>query len=186
VRIFLSLSGLFLWASATWADSDVPRGIATIDLQECVLRTQEGQKQWQGIVATYRPIQASLEELQRDVGQLRDRLRNQAALLSEQQQTALAAELAQKTKDLERKGEDAEADFQRDQSRLFNEIGGRMLAVIQEYAARRKYALVLDSSPAQSALVHVADAVDIGNDIVSEYDRRHPSGSALQAPAAKP
>ena len=64
------------------------------------------------------------------------------------------------------------------------ELGGKMMAVLEKYATQNGFAVVLDVSNPQTPVLWAASAVDITNDIVKLYDQAYPGTAA--APAAKP
>ena len=72
--------------------------------------------------------------------------------------------------------------FSEDERGALNEVAARLLAVVADYAAREGYSLVLDSSSPEGTVLHVAAHVDITDDIVREYDRRHPASGGASPP----
>jgi outer membrane protein len=67
------------------------------------------------------------------------------------------------------------------------ELGGKMMAVLEKYATQNAFAVVLDVSNPQTPVLWAASAVDITNDIVKLYDQAYPgTAAAPAAPAAKP
>jgi outer membrane protein len=67
------------------------------------------------------------------------------------------------------------------------ELGGKMMAVLEKYATQNAFAVVLDVSNPQTPVLWAASAVDITNDIVKLYDQAYPGAAGAPAvPAAKP
>jgi hypothetical protein len=80
--------------------------------------------------------------------------------------------------------QDASSDLDEAQGKIMQELGGKMLAVMEKYAVQNGYAVVLDVSNPQTPVLWAASAVEITNDIVKLYDQAYPGTAA--APAAKP
>jgi outer membrane protein len=80
--------------------------------------------------------------------------------------------------------QDASSDLDEAQGKIMQELGGKMMAVLEKYAVQNGYAVVLDVSNQQTPVLWAASAVEITNDIVKLYDQAYPGTAA--APAAKP
>ena len=71
-----------------------------------------------------------------------------------------------------------------EQGKIMQELGNKVMAVLEKYATANGYALVLDVSNPQTPVLWAASAIDITADIVKLYDQANP-GPAPR-PAAKP
>ena len=87
-------------------------------------------------------------------------------------------------KSLKRDTEDAQADLEQEQGKIMQELGNKVMAVMEKYATHNGYALVLDVSNPQTPVLWAASAIDITNDIVKLYDQANPGTGAPSA--AKP
>ena len=88
-------------------------------------------------------------------------------------------------KSLQRETEDAQADLDQEQGKIMQELGNKVMAVIEKYATQNGFALVLDVSNPQTPVLWAASAIDITNDIVKLYDQANP-GTGASTPATKP
>src|SRR5262245_16387241 len=102
--------------------------------------------------------------------------------MSAEQKEKLMRDIDQKTKALNRDAEDAQAEVDQETGKIMQELGGRMMAVINKYAKDKGYALVLDVSSQQSPVLYAPD--DLTEEIVKLYDANSP-GPAPAAPASK-
>jgi outer membrane protein len=66
---------------------------------------------------------------------------------------------------------------------VYNQLGDKMLQIIEQYAYQNGYAVVLDVSAQQTPVIWAAGSSNITADIVKLYDLAHP-GSAQAAAAA--
>lgn len=166
-----------------------PTKVAVINIQQAVLSTKDGQKAAQDLQAKFDPKRKAIEAKNAEIQQLQEQFRKSQNTASEEQRAKLARDIDQKQKSLQRDVEDAQAEFEQEQQRAFNELGGRLLQVLGKYARDNAYTLVLDVSTQQSPVLYMADGIDITEEIVKLYDANAPSAAAPAAPApsaAKP
>ena len=101
-------------------------------------------------------------------------------------------DIDQLTKALGRDTEDAQADFDQQQQKVLQELGGRLMAVIDKYARDNGYSLILDVSTQPNPVLYISNNIDITSEIVALYDKNAPSATtgtpnaAPAAPAARP
>jgi outer membrane protein len=114
--------------------------------------------------------------------------------LSEDARQKLVREVDQKTKSLNRDTEDARAELDQDEQKIMNELGSRIVAVIDKYAKDNGYVMILDVSSPQTPVMFASNTVDITRDIIQMYDKNAPApasgtgttNSGILAPAPKP
>jgi outer membrane protein len=83
---------------------------------------------------------------------------------------------------VQRDNEDARADLEQDQQRVLQELGQKMMVVVDKYARDNGYALILDISSPQTPVLYAANGIDVTQDIVALYDK-NTGGGAAAAPA---
>jgi outer membrane protein len=106
--------------------------------------------------------------------------------MSEEAKQKLMREIDQTTKSLNRETEDAQAELDQEQNRIMQELGQRIMAVIEKYAKDNGYAVILDVSSQQTPVLYAANGIDITQDIIALYDKNAPSAASSAAPAAAP
>ena len=186
-RIFLSLAPLALgFAVGAGAQTPPPNKVAVLNIQAAIAGTQDGQKASADLQARYEPKRKEMEKKQSEIAALRDQLSRGSNTMSEDAKNTLTRDIDARTKALNRDSEDASADFQQDQNKVLNELGGRIMAVIDKYARDNGYTVVLDVGSQQTPVIWASDAIDITNDIVALYDKNSPAkpGAAPAVPAA--
>ena len=90
----------------------------------------------------------------------------------------------EKTKQLQRTGEDAQNDFQTEMGETYQKLAEKVYQVVQSYAAQSGYTLVLDASAQQSPVLWATQGTDISEAIVQAYNTK--SGVPAQAGATAP
>ena len=180
------LSALVLGVAAlAQAQGQVPTKIAIIHVQNAILQTKDGQKAAADLQAAFNPRQQDLEKKRSQLTALQEQLRKGSATMSEDAKTKLMRDIDATTTRVNRDTQDAQSDLDEAQGKVMQELGGKMMAVLEKYATQNAFAVVLDVSNPQTPVIWAASAVDITNDIVKLYDQAYPGGAAA-APAAVP
>lgn len=183
------LSALVLGVAAlAQAQGQVPTKIAIIHVQNAILQTKDGQKAAADLTATFNPRQQELEKRRSQLTALQEQLRKGSATMSDDAKTKLMRDIDATTTRVNRDTQDAQTDLDEAQGKVMQELGGKMMAVLEKYATQNGFAVVLDVSNPQTPVLWAASAVDITNDIVKLYDQAYPgtAAAAPAVPAAKP
>jgi outer membrane protein len=163
-----------------------PAKVGTISIQQAIIGTKDGQKAVQTLQTKIEPKRKELEAKQAQIAQMEDQQRKSANTASVDTLRKLATDIEQNKKSLQRMAEDAEAESQQEQGKLLNELGGRIMQVIDKYSRDNGFTIILDVSNQQtSPVLWVANGVDITADVIKLYDASSPS-TLPAAPAAAP
>jgi outer membrane protein len=175
-------------AALAQAQGQVPTKIAIIHVQNAILQTKDGQKAAADLTATFSPRQQELEKKRSQLTALQEQLRKGSATMSDEAKTKLMRDIDATTTRVNRDTQDAQSDLDEAQGKVMQELGGKMMAVLEKYATQNAFAVVLDVSNPQTPVLWAASAVDITNDIVKLYDQAYPgtAAAAPAVPAAKP
>lgn len=179
------------------AQSSGATKIGLVNIQEAILSTAEGKKSMADLQRKYQPRQQEVQKEQQDIQAISDQLQKQAATLSDDEQRRLNRDLEEKQKILKRTTEDAQADFSADRDEMFRRIGQKMVKVIQDYAPKNGFSLIIGSD--QVPVYYAATEVELTDQIVKLYDAANPvdaptsgapaprsSTPSASKPAAKP
>lgn len=158
--------------------------VGIIQLQQAILSTKDGQKAVNELRTRFEPKRTELEKKQTNIASMQDQLRKGSATMSEEAKTKLVRDIDQATKSLNRNTEDAQAEVEQAESKIMQELGGRIMAVVDKYAKDNGYALVLDVSNPQAPVVFAASSIDITREVIDLYDKNAPAAAAATAPAA--
>ena len=181
----LKIFGLALASTAAMLAQAPATKVGVINIQQTILSTKDGQKATQNLQAKFDPRRKDIERKQQEIQQMQDSFRKTQNTASEDQRTKLARDIDQKQMALKRDMEDAQGDFEQEQSRAYNELGGRLLQVIDKYARDNSYTLILDVSSPQTPVLYMANGTDITAEIVKLYDANAPAAAPVTgAPGA--
>jgi outer membrane protein len=184
-RIKLWLPALLAGAALT-LPAQAPNKIAIIHLQNAIIGTKDGQKAAKELEAKFMPKRQEIEKRQQEIAALQQQLRASSNTASEDQKNKLMRDIDTKQKALQRDGEDASAELDQEQQRLFQDIGGKVMAVIDKFASDNGYAVVIDVSAQSSPILYASTAVDITRQVVETFDKNAPAAGAPAAAPAKP
>jgi outer membrane protein len=154
--------------------------IAVIAIQQAIVATKDGQKAAAELGSKAEPKKKELEQKQSDINSLQDQLSKGQNTLSESTKNDIYKNIESKKKSLQRDFEDAQAEMDQEQQKILQQLGQRMLAVIERYARDNGYTLVVDVSNPQTPVLYAAPSIDITKDIIELYDK---SAAQLTSPA---
>ena len=163
-----------------------PTKVAIIQLQQAILKSQEGQKASADMQAKFGPRKTALEKRGSDLQAMQDQLNKGAATLSDAAKQKMAADLTSGQKQLQRDGEDFQSEVQNYENGLMNQMVTKMVEVISKYATENGYAMVLDVSSQQSPVIWADQSNVITEAIVKLYDQTHPVAGGAPAAATAP
>ena len=179
----LSVPALFAGQDPTTTTASAKIGV--INIQQAIAQTGEGRQALEAIQKKYEPKRQELQRRQDEINALQDQIQKQSATLSDEERSRLSRELDEKQRVFKRSQEDDQADFQADTQEAVQRIGQKMVRIIDDYAQKSGYALVIDPAGVQMPVYYVAKGIDITDPIVKLYDSANPApAGASAAPAA--
>lgn len=158
--------------------------VGTINIQQAIISTKDGQKAAADLQAKFEPRRKEIEQASQAVQALQDQYKKLGTVGSEDAKRKLQTDIEMKTKSLQRDSEDANAEWEQQQQAVLNELGGRIMQVINKYATDNGFSMILDISSPQTPVIWASNTLDITNEVIKIYDANAPS--SMSAPAAKP
>jgi outer membrane protein len=157
--------------------------VAVINIQGAIISTKDGQKAAAELNAKTAPKKKALEQKQNAINALQDQLNKGANTLSDLAKNDLYKNIESKKKSLQREVEDAQSDLEADQQKVLQQLGQKILAVIEKYARDNGYTMVVDVSSPNTPVLYASPSIDITKEIIELYDK---STAAASAPAPTP
>jgi len=164
--------------------------VGIIDIQQAIIRSNEGQRDFAALSQKFDPIRTDLERQNKELEDLKKQLQAQQDKLNDETRANMVKDIDRRTKDLQRKFEDANADFQQQQNEIAQRIGQKMMQVVDKYAKDNAFSLILDIGGQASPVIWAAPTIDVTQAIIDQYNTV--SGVPAQpkpaapAPANKP
>lgn len=178
---------LLMWASVALATvafgQSAPTKVGVINIQSALVSTKDGQKAAQELETKRAPKAKQFEQRQAEIRQLQDSLNRGGNAMAEAAKQDLIRNIDTKTKAFNRDLEDAQAEWDQDQQKVLQELGQKMMVVIDKYAKDNGYSLILDVSNPQTPVLYASNAIDVTKDIVDLYDKNSPTSTTSSAPS---
>lgn len=163
-------------APASAAQAPRPSKIGVIQIQSALVSTKEGQKSMQDFQArVYEPKKKELDRKAGEIRDLQDKLQRGGAAMAQAARDELQRNIDSKTKVYNRDMQDAQDEADTEQRKMLDELGQKMMKVIDDYAVKNGYAVIIDVSNPQTPVLYASNAVDITKDIIELYDKTAPS-----------
>ena len=181
------LSSLAL-AAGMLAQGQVGTGkIAVMSMQGAIVNTKEGQKAAAELESKASPKRKELETRQNEIKSLQDQLQKGQNTLSEATKIELQRNIEQKSKQLQREVDDANADFDQEQQKILQQLVAKVQVVIEKYARDNgTITLVVDVSSPQAPFAYASPTIDITKEIIELYDKNSAPGAAAAPKPATP
>jgi outer membrane protein len=180
VPVLALLGGLSAWAQA-------PQKFAIINMQEALISTKDGQKAVAALKAKFAPKEQEFQKRQADLQAKQDELRRTENTISEEKKATLARDIDSMTKSLQRDTDDAREDVNQEQQKILNDLGAKVMAVLNKYAVDKQFTMVFDISGQPNNVMFATNSIDITRDIISLYDASpQPTPSSSSAPPKAP
>jgi outer membrane protein len=175
---------VFLWpvlALAATLTVQAQSKVAAINIQAAIIGTKDGQKAATELEAKMQPKKKELSQRQSDINALQDQLNKGQNTMSEAAKADLYKSIEAKKKTLQREMEDAQADLEADQNKLMQQLGQKIVAVIERYARDNGYTMVVDVGNPNTPVIYASPSVEITKEVIELYDK---STAAASAPAS--
>ena len=160
--------------------------IAIINIQDAIVATNEGKKEFEGVQQRFAPKQAELKTLGEEVDNLKKQLQANGEKLNEDARNTQVRTIETKQKSFQRNLEDAQNEFQQANQEVVNRIGQKMMNVLEKYAKTNGYSVVLDISNPQTSVLWFNPGTDITKELVDAYNAESPVAAPANPPATKP
>ena len=161
----------------------VPGKVGTINIQDAIFGSNEGQRDMQVLQKKYEPKQAELKSQNDELEALKKQLSTQGEKLNEEALASLKKQIDSKQKTFDRSVQDAQEEIGNQQQDIASRILSKMAPLVVKYSQDNGYTLIVDTSkpwPQSPVLWWNPDAVDITKNVVEAYNVQ----SGVAAPAA--
>jgi outer membrane protein len=163
-----------------------PGKIAIVDIQQVIVGSNEGQRDFQALQKKFEPKQVELQKLNNEVEELKKQLSTQGDKLNDDARNGLVRNIDTKQKALQRALQDAQDDFQTQRNEIAQRIGKKVMEMLDQYAKDHGFSLVLDVSSPQSPVLWAATSVDVTKELVDAYNAQGGASALPSAPSAAP
>ena len=128
----------------------------------------------------FQPRQTELQQLQQKIQALTDDITKTTAVADPRTLQTKQDQLDQMKKDLQRKGEDAQAAYDKRRKEIFTPLQDDIGKALEVYAKAHNINVIIDGS--QVPLVYAADALDITRAFINDFNSKNPATAAVTTP----
>ena len=162
--------------------------IGVINVRQAIVTTSEGKQASAELQSQFAARQTELENLNKQINDLKQRLSSGSATLSQEEQARLTRQGELLARQLQRKQDEYQEDVNASQGEVIDKIGRKMIDVLDRYARENGYVVILDSSAQNTPILYASNQNDVTPDIIRLYDQAYPlkAGSATPKPASRP
>jgi Skp family chaperone for outer membrane proteins len=195
---FAGSSALAGWAQATPATPAATTAAVTppttkigvVNLQAAVAYTNEGQRDLTELQKKFEPTQTELKGANDEIETLKKQLEATKDKLSDDERAKRVQAIEAKQKALERKFEDYQNDFGAQQQEIFDRILKQLYPVLDDFAKKNAFSVVVDASGQASPILWAADSTNITQALIDAYNVKSgiaapakPAGTPVKRPA---
>lgn len=190
--VVLLVAGVLAGLSST-VMAQVPAGmvatkIGVLNVQRAIAECNEGKQAADKLRTQFTPKQTDLQAKGAEIERLQKQLRDQEKTLSDDARASLVRQLETRQKEFTRAQDDLNAEAQQAENAVIQEIGQKMMKVVEDYALRNGYAMILEAS---GPVVWASSALEVTDDIIKLYNISAPAsvpvpGAGAAPAAAKP
>lgn len=161
--------------------------IGTINLEQAIFATNEGQRDFEALSKKLEPKQTELKGINDEVDGLRKQLNTQGDKMNDQARATLVKQIETKQKSLDRQVQDAREDAQGQQNEIAQRILQKLAPQLMAYAQENGFGLIIDTSNPwpNGPVVWAGPAVDVTRAIVDGYNTKSGIPAPVR-PAAAP
>ncbi len=153
---------------AATVSAQAPLKVAIINAQKSVADTEEIQAAQKALEAKFKPRQDAIESIQKELQAIQAQLR--APNLTPDKEANLQIDGTRKQKELQRLGEDLQADFDRARQEILGKTGRQMQEVVKKIAEEKGYDMIVDVTNT----IYYKPAMEITADATAAYNKAYP------------
>jgi outer membrane protein len=163
--------------------------IATINMEQAIYASNEGQRDLDVLSKKLEPKEAELKSQNDEVESLKKQLNTQGTTLNDDARGTLVKQIEEKQKRLERSVQDAREDAESQRNEVAKKILQKMGPILLKYAAENGYGLLLDTSSPwpNGPVIWNGPSMDITPAVISVYNTQSGVAAPVRStPTAKP
>ncbi len=128
----------------------------------------------------FQPRQAELQALQTKINTLTKEIDDTQSVADPNAIRTKRDQLAQMTTEFKRKGEDAEAAYNKRRGEIFTPLQQDIGKALEVFAKARGITVIVDGS--QVPVIYAADSIDITRAFINEFNSKNPATAAVTTP----
>ena len=168
----------------TQSTANVPESKIALIYSDAFLDAKNGIGRFTTLITNlnreFQPRQTELQTLQQKVQTLTDDIAKTVSVADPKTIATKQEQLDALKKDFQRKGEDAQAAYNKRRTELFTPLQDDIGKALEAYAKSHNINVIIDGS--QVPLVYAADALDITKAFIADFNSKNPATAAVTPP----
>ncbi|HEX4427195.1 MAG TPA: OmpH family outer membrane protein [Terriglobales bacterium] len=163
--------------------------VATINMEQAIYASNEGQRDLEALSKKLEPKEAELKTANDEVESLKKQLDTQGTKLNDDARGTLVKQIEEKQKRLERSVQEAREDAESQRNEVAKKILQKMGPILLKYAAENGYGLLLDTSSPwpNGPVIWNGPSMDITPAVIGVYNTQSGVAAPVRTtPTAKP
>ncbi|CAN5890495.1 hypothetical protein BH18ACI4_BH18ACI4_24460 [soil metagenome] len=128
----------------------------------------------------FQPRQTELQQLQQKIQQLKEEVDKTKSVAEPRALQTKVDQLEQWNKDLQRKGEDAQAAYTKRRGEIFAPLEDEIKKGLEAFAKQRGINVIIDGS--QVPVVYAASSIDVTRPFINDFNSKNPATAAVSPP----
>ncbi len=128
----------------------------------------------------FQPRQTDLQGLQQKIQQLKDEVEKTKTVAEPRALQTKVDQLEQWNKELQRKGEDAQAAYTKRRGEIFSPLEDDIKKGLEAFAKQRGINVIIDGS--QVPVVYAADSIDVTRAFINDFNSKNPATASIAPP----
>ena len=171
-------------AAAPQTNVPVPDSKMAMIYSDAFLDPKTGIARFNSLLSTlnreFEPRRSELQGLQTKIGTLEKEIADTQSVADPNAIRQKRDQLAQLSTDLKRKGEDAEALYNKRRQEIFGPLQQDIGKALEAFAKARGITVIVDGS--QVPVVYAADSIDITRAFINEFNSKNPATASVTNP----
>jgi len=158
--------------------------VGIINIQGAILASNEGRRDLEALDKKFDPKRNELQNLNKEIEDLKKQVSTQGDKMNDEARASLVRNLETKQKQMQRASEDAQNEYQQQQSEIAQRILQKMAPLIDKFARDNQFSLLMDVSQPwpQGQVLWFGANTDVTKAVVDLYNLQ----SGVPAPASAP
>jgi len=128
----------------------------------------------------FQPRQTELNSMQQKISQLSKEIQDTQNVADQKAIAQKQDQLTQLQTDLKRKGEDAQAAYEKRRQDIFGPLQEELGKALEAFAKARGITLIVDAS--QVPVLYAADNIDITKAFIADFNSKNPATASVKQP----
>ena len=170
--------------TAPQTSAAVPESKIALIYSDLFMDPKTGIARFNNLLATlnreFQPRQTELQGLQQKIQTLTDEIEKTKSVAEPVALQRKVDDLEQMKKDFQRKGEDAQAAYNRRRQEIFNPLQVDIGKALEAFAKQRGITVIIDGS--QVPVVYASESIDVTRAFINDFNSKNPATASITPP----